>query len=195
MADGTNISPPDDSYSAPSGGGSSWVSSHKYAVAGGGVVLLVAVFVFMRKKSSGSSSGSVGTSTGPAVYEIAPGYLTGNGTASGAYGASTGYDQQIAGNTTNPGPTGGGNAATGTPTYTGATPTQSGYGYGGDTTFTTSSGQSFVALPNGQAASDVLAKGGTLDYQPAPGVAAKWDPNVNGMNNGSPTWLYEPLNG
>lgn len=79
-----------------------------------------------------------------------------------------------------------------TPSTVGS-PTQMGYGYGGDTTFTTAGGQSYVALPNVQAASDYLAKGGTEYYQPTPGVAAPWDPSLNGVHNGTPTELYQPL--
>jgi hypothetical protein len=63
------------------------------------LVFLVAGFLYLRSKRSASSqpgaTGSVGTSTGPAVYEIAPGYLQG-GTSAGAYGNSVAYEQGLA---------------------------------------------------------------------------------------------------
>lgn len=127
MASSDTITPPsdDDTYSSGSGGGS-WLSDHKYAVIGGGAVLLIGAYLFLKNRSSSSSStagGSLGTSTGPAVYEIAPGYLSPGGggyssgypTSGGTYGSGIGTDQSIAGGTQT-GQTGG--SVSGTNPYT-----------------------------------------------------------------------------
>lgn len=93
----SDISPStaDADFGAPSGGGN-WISEHKGAAAGAGLVILVALYVYLKHRQSASSGGSVGTSTGPAVYEIAPGYLQSGYGASGAYGSSIGWDQALA---------------------------------------------------------------------------------------------------
>lgn len=117
MAD-TEVSPSqaDTDFGAPAGGGGpgAWIAQHKGAAAGAGLVLLVALYFYLkrRQQASSGSSGSVGTSTGPAVYEIAPGYLQGGG--AGAYGSSIGWDQALAGQVQT-GQTGGQVSGTGAP--------------------------------------------------------------------------------
>lgn len=103
------------------GGAGSWISEHKGAAAGAGLVLLVAAYLFLKHRSAGaaSSSGSVGTSTGPAVYEVAPGYLSGGYTGSGygsaaQYGSAIGWDQGL-NSQVQPPPAGGSMTGTGTP--------------------------------------------------------------------------------
>ena len=87
---------PADAPPPTGGGGGNWIKEHKGTAAGIAVVLIVGLLYVMRKKaasSSSSTSGSLGTSTGPAVYEIAPGYTSGS---QGAYGSTQDYSSQIA---------------------------------------------------------------------------------------------------
>lgn len=169
-----------------SGGPGGWISQHKGAAAGAGLVLLVAGYLFLKHRAAASSGsgGSVGTGTGPAVYEIAPGYLSGGSSGGGGgvpygaaaqYGSYIGADQGLA-SQTQTGQTGGTVGGAGTPS--------SGSSYAGSVNSNAGNTGTSPTAPSAPAAdplagltyiptysqfqSDVKA-GQTVDYVPAGG--------------------------
>lgn len=156
----------------------------------GGATLGLVGYSFLHKSSSSSSTPttynpSSGATVAPTQYLVPYTGFAGNPTSlPGSTSTSTGTPSS--GVPGNGGSTGGSGSTTPS-----SPPIKSGYGYGGETF--QSGGTTYVAAPNVQAATDYLNKGGTLYYQPSPGLAAPWDPNLNGMKNGTPTYLYEAL--
>ena len=189
MAADDQISPTPLPSDAGGGGAGSWISQHKGAAAGIGIAGLVGLYLFLKNRSSSSSGsgGSVGTSTGPAVYEIAPGYLQSGGGLS--YGAGQGYGQTIAGNTVT-GTTGGGPSGL-TPTSGAALKSEAlvGGGYGppaGSTTVIDSAGKQYTWLSTGAQGLAAQQAGIPLEYQPAPG---QFSPVPQGSLTGTGGWF------
>lgn len=118
-----DITPQDAPPPVNQGGVGQWVADHKIAVGVGTVIVLALGYVFLKKRaaasqsSSSGSTGSVGTSTGPAVYEVAPGYLGAGdygSTSNGGYQSLLAFEQQLAAQTSG-GTTGGSVSGTGAP--------------------------------------------------------------------------------
>jgi hypothetical protein len=137
-----------------------WLKTHKQEAALGGAGLVVAIALYVRSKNASSSSGTTTASTGnPATVDD----TTATDYYSGLENQITGLQSALLG------------AGTQAPYSPPTNESISGSGYGlpgGAGDVTSASGATFEELANWNAAQAIISGGGTVDYEPSPGIFA-----------------------